>query len=279
MKKVLQNYRQIIAVMFTLGFIFLAFSGYLTTIFGFLMDPIVGVQTIVSERFSTAMNFFTIPRDVTELQAENRSLKEEVALLRTGIIQLEQDLREAEILYSLLGFARGRPTETYIAASVIGKDPSPFLQYVLIDRGSDDGVTFGMPVVTEKGLVGRIDAVTASAARVQLITDPASMVNAYIVEADTDGVVRGSVTSDLTVEMISQDVTLEFGQTIQTSGLGGRYPSEIMIGQILNVNRMENELFQSASIQPAEDFSSLQAVLVVANFRPSNISPLEPSGD
>lgn len=279
MKKVFQNYRQIIAVMFTLGFIFLAFSGYLTTIFGFLMDPIVGVQTIVSERFSTAMNFFTIPRDVTELQAENRSLKEEVALLRTGIIQLEQDLREAEILYSLLGFARGRPTETYIAASVIGKDPSPFLQYVLIDRGSDDGVTFGMPVVTEKGLVGRIDAVTASAARVQLITDPASMVNAYIVEADTDGVVRGSVTSDLTVEMISQDVTLEFGQTIQTSGLGGRYPSEIMIGQILNVNRMENELFQSASIQPAEDFSSLQAVLVVANFRPSNISPLEPSGD
>lgn len=279
MKKVLQNHRQIIAVMFTLGFIFLAFSGYLTTIFGFLMDPIVGVQTVVSERFSTVVNFFTIPRDVTELQAENRSLKEEVALLRTGIIQLEQDLREAEILYSLLGFARGRPTETYIAASVIGKDPSPFLQYVLIDRGSDDGVTFGMPVVTEKGLVGRIDAVTASAARVQLITDPASMVNAYIVEADTDGVVRGSVTSDLTVEMISQDVTLEFGQTIQTSGLGGRYPSEIMIGQILNVNRMENELFQSASIQPAEDFSSLQAVLVVANFRPSNISPLEPSGD
>ena len=48
-----------------------------------------------------------------------------------------------------------------------------------------------------------------------------------------------------------------------------------MIGEILNVNRLENELFQSASIQPAEDFSSLQAVLVVANFRPSNISPLE----
>ena len=71
------------------------------------------------------------------------------------------------------------------------------------------------------------------------------------------------------------DITLEFGQTIQTSGLGGKFPSEIMIGEILNVNRLENELFQSASIQPAEDFSSLQTVLVVANFRPSNISPLE----
>lgn len=258
----------------TLGFILLAFSGYLTTMLSGLMDPMIGIQTIVSERFSNIVTFFTIPREVTQLQAENQALLEEVALLRTEIIQLEQDLRETAILYSLLGFARGRPQETYIAAKVIGKDPSPFLQYVLIDKGSDDGVTFDMPVVTEKGLVGRIDAVTASAARVQLITDPASSVNAYVVEADSNGLIRGSATSDLTIDLVSQDVTLAFGQTIQTSGLGGKYPSEIMIGQVLNVNRLENELFQSASIQPAEDFSSLQAVLVVANFRPSNISPL-----
>ena len=91
----------------------------------------------------------------------------------------------------------------------------------------------------------------------------------------SNGTIKYSVTSDLTIELVSQDITLEFGQTIQTSGLGGKFPSEIMIGEILNVNRLENELFQSASIQPAEDFSSLQAVLVVANFRPSNISPLE----
>ncbi|AOH43795.1 rod shape-determining protein MreC [Anaerolineaceae bacterium oral taxon 439] len=275
MNRFRKNWRQVVGVLLTLGFILLAFSGYLTTLLRGVMDPFVQVQSMVSERFSNAMQFFTIPREVTELQAENQSLKAEVALLRTEIIQLEQDLREAAILYSLLGFARGRPQETYIAAKVIGKDPSPFLQYVLIDKGSDDGITFDMPVVTEKGLVGRVDAVTASAARVQLITDPASLVNAYIVEADSDGVVRGSVTSDLTIELVSQDITLEFGQTIQTSGLGGKFPSEIMIGEILNVNRLENELFQSASIQPAEDFSSLQAVLVVANFRPSNISPLE----
>lgn len=274
MKRIKNSWRQIVGFLLTLGFILLAFSGYLTTMLSGLMDPMIGIQTIVSERFSNIVTFFTIPREVTQLQAENQALLEEVALLRTEIIQLEQDLRETAILYSLLGFARGRPQETYIAAKVIGKDPSPFLQYVLIDKGSDDGVTFDMPVVTEKGLVGRIDAVTASAARVQLITDPASSVNAYVVEADSNGLIRGSATSDLTIDLVSQDVTLAFGQTIQTSGLGGKYPSEIMIGQVLNVNRLENELFQSASIQPAEDFSSLQAVLVVANFRPSNISPL-----
>jgi rod shape-determining protein MreC len=58
--------------------------------------------------------------------------------------------------------------------------------------------------------------------------------------------------------------------------LGGNYPADITIGTILNVNKLENELFQSASLQPSEDFMNLTAVLVVANFRPSNIAPLMP---
>jgi rod shape-determining protein MreC len=75
--------------------------------------------------------------------------------------------------------------------------------------------------------------------------------------------------------MISQEAEIKAGQIIQTSGLGGNYPSDVVIGQVLNVNKVENELFQSAAVQPAEDFQNLQAVLVVANFRPSNIAPLE----
>ncbi len=75
--------------------------------------------------------------------------------------------------------------------------------------------------------------------------------------------------------MVSPEAELQAGQIVQTSGLGGNFPAEVVIGQILNVNKLENELFQSASIQPAEDFSNLQAVLVVANFRPSNVEPLE----
>ncbi len=253
----------------------MALSGFLTQSLSGLIDPIIQVQKWTAERIQTVYEFFTIPRDVTQLRAENQALQEQVSLLQTEIIQLQQDLKEADILYSLLGFARGRPEETYIAAAVIGVDPSPFLQYILIDKGSDDGIAYNMPVVTEKGLVGRISAVTASAARVQLITDAGSLVNAHVVEADADGVVRGSVTADLTIEMVSPEAELQAGQIVQTSGLGGNFPAEVVIGQILNVNKLENELFQSASIQPAEDFSNLQAVLVVANFRPSNVEPLE----
>jgi rod shape-determining protein MreC len=275
MNNVKKNWQKIVAILIISGVIFLALSGFLTQSLSGLIDPIIQVQKWTAERIQTVYEFFTIPRDVTQLRAENQALQEQVSLLQTEIIQLQQDLKEADILYSLLGFARGRPEETYIAAAVIGVDPSPFLQYILIDKGSDDGIAYNMPVVTEKGLVGRISAVTASAARVQLITDAGSLVNAHVVEADADGVVKGSVTADLTIEMVSPEAELQAGQIVQTSGLGGNFPAEVVIGQILNVNKLENELFQSASIQPAEDFSNLQAVLVVANFRPSNVEPLE----
>lgn len=275
MDKYTRNWRKIVLVLLIAGMILLALSGFLTQVLGNVINPIVDLQKWVAERVQIIYEFFTIPRDVTQLRAENQALQDQVSLLQTQIIQLEQDLKEADILYSLLGFARGRPEESYVAASVIGTDPSPFLQYVLIDKGSDDGISYNMPVVTEKGLVGRISAVTASAARVQLITDAGAMVNASVVEAGADGIVQGSVTADITIEMVSQEVELNVGQTVQTSGLGGNYPAEITIGQILNVNKLENELFQSAAIQPAEDFKNLQAVLVVATFRSSNIAPLE----
>jgi rod shape-determining protein MreC len=270
-----ENWRKLTVFIFVIGIILLALSGFLTTILNQFIDPVIELQTWFSERVQVIYEFITVPRDVISLRQENQQLQDTVSLLQKKIIQLEQDLKEADILYALLGFARGRPEETYIAAAVIGKDPSPFLQYVLIDKGTDDGVMYNMPVVTEKGLVGRIDAVTASAARVQLITDAKSQVNAIIEEAGTEGIITGSVTADITIEMVSQEAELQAGQIIQTSGVGGRYPSEVVIGQVLNVNKLENELFQSAAVQPAEDFQNLQAVLVVANFRPSNIAPLE----
>ena len=240
-----------------------------------IMTPVVQAQSTLMERLNFIINLFSISQDQVALVAENEELRNQVAELQNRIIQLQQNLNEADILYALLGFARSSPDEQYVPAKVIGKDPSPFLKYILIDQGSDAGVRSGMPVVTNKGLVGRIDAVTASAARVKLITDSTSMINAVVVDVDAECVVQGSITGDITIEMVSQDVNLEPGQIIQTSGLGGEFPADFIVGQVLNVNQINNEIFQSASILPAEDFNSLQAVLVVSNFSPANTAPLE----
>jgi rod shape-determining protein MreC len=268
--------RNVVAVLFIIGLILLSLGGILRPFLGIIMDPFVTAQRWLSERFMAVYDFFTLPRDVTELLQRNAQLENEVSHLQSQVIQLQEQLREVEVLYSLLDFARSRPQDQYIAAAVIGKDPSTFLHYVIIDHGSDDGVQHGMPVVTQQGLVGRIDAVTASASRIRLITDPESIVNVRLKNQNEDAQVEGSITGDITLGMVSQNITLNPGDILLTSGLGGNYPTDILVGQVVNVEKMENELFQTASVQPVIDFSALRAVLVITNFKTINIQPLIP---
>jgi rod shape-determining protein MreC len=134
-----------------------------------------------------------------------------------------------------------------------------------------------MPVDTEQGLVGNVDAVTASAARVQLITDQGSVVNVKLKESQIEAQVQGSVTGDISLRMVSPGVVITEGDLVLTSGLGGTYPPEILIGQIESINSTEGELFQTASVQPSVDFNNLQAVLVITNFQAVNIAPLIPT--
>jgi rod shape-determining protein MreC len=148
---------------------------------------------------------------------------------------------------------------------------------VVINRGSNDGIRRGMAVVTNQGLIGRVDAAIADAARVQLITDPASSINVRLQKADTDAVLVGSVTGDVMLDMISQDVTVEPGDLILTSGLGGGFPPDLIIGQVVSTRSIDVELFQQATVQPAVDFARLEIVLVITNFRPVDISPLVPT--
>jgi rod shape-determining protein MreC len=181
---------------------------------------------------------------------------------------------ETEILSALVDFARANPVYTYKAAAVIGRDPSPFLRYVIINVGSNAGVLPGMPVVTDKGLVGRVDAVIAEAARIQLITDSASAVNIRLQTSDTEAMLTGSITGDLSLDMIPQDASIQIGDVVLTSGLGGGYPPNILVGQVINVRKLDSELFQTAAIQPNVDFNRLQFVLVITNFKPVDITPL-----
>jgi rod shape-determining protein MreC len=269
---------QIIAgIVVAAGLILLALGGILRPIIGVVMDPFVTAQRWISDRVMSLVDFFTLPRDVTNLLQRNAVLENEISGLQSQVIQLEGQLTEAKSLYALLDFARARPQYQYLASSVIGKDPSPFLHYIIIDHGSDDGVRFGMPVVTQQGLVGRVEAVTASASRVQLINDPGSLINVRMQSLKRDAQLAGSITGDLNLVNIPQDVELKTGEILLTSGLGGNYPPDILAGQVSGVTKKENELFQTGSVQPIVDFTALRAVLIIINFKTIDISPLIPT--
>ena len=258
------------------GILALAFGGFFGSTSRQFSSVFVEIQTWASSRYLGIQDFFTAPRDLVSLRARNTELEAQVSQLQVQVIELQQRVNETEILAALVDFSRSNPESTYKAAAVIGRDPSPFLHYILINRGSNDDIRRGMPVVTNQGLVGRVDAVIADAARVQLITDPASAVNVHLQNADTTAVALGSVTGDVSLDMISQDAIVQPGDLVLTSGLGGGYPSDLIIGQVITLRTLEYELFQQATIQPAVDFTRLAIVLVITNFRPVDITPLQP---
>jgi rod shape-determining protein MreC len=271
-----KNIQTIVIVLVVGGLLFLALSGYLTPAFNLTLNPLISFQSWLSVRYLSARDFLTTPRDITQLREQNAVLESQVTQLQTQLIQMEERLGEAQVCFALLDFARTNPQYEYIAATVIGREISPFLQYIIIDKGTNDGIRYGMPVVTQQGLVGRVDAVIAAAARIKLITDSTSVVNVRLQSAETEAQLHGSLTGDVSLDMIPLDESVEPGDVVLTSGLGGNYPPNIFIGQVLSVQHRENALFQTASVQPIVDFNSINAVLVVVNFESVDISPLIP---
>lgn len=259
------------------GILALAFGGFFSPVSSNFTGGLVAVQYWFAVRYQAIQQFLSAPRDIISLRTTNAELEAQISQLQTQVIDLQQRVSQTEILAALVDFSRANPESSYKAASVIGRDPSPFLHYIIINRGSNDGILRGMPVVTNQGLVGRIDAVIADAARVQLITDPAATVNVHLKNANTDAVLLGSVTGDISLDMISQDATVQGGDLILTSGLGGGYPPDLIVGQIINVRKLDYQLFQQATVQSAVDFSRLDIVLVITNFRAVDITPLIPT--
>ena len=274
-----QFWQRLTLLMIIGGVLALALGGFLAPVLKAAGEPLIGAQQWLSSKYQAIVEFFTMPRDVATLRQTNTDLQNKVSSLETQLIQMQQQLQELQVLSSLLDFARSNPESQYVAASVIGRDPVPFLRFVQIDKGSDDGLRHGMPVVTQQGLVGRIDAVTAGAARVQLITDSNSAVNVRLQSSGVEAMLIGSVTGEVSLQMVPQDVTLKPGELILTSGLGGNYPPGIVVGQVVTIRKRENDLFQTASIQPAVDLNNLPAVLVITNFKAVDLAPLQlPSG-
>jgi rod shape-determining protein MreC len=264
----------VVIVLVAVGLVALALGGYFNPVTNWSTRMTVNAQAWISNRYMAVVDFLTVPRDVASLRQRNAALEAEVASLQTQIIELQQQVSEANVLSALLDFARANPSYSYKAAAVIGRDPSPFLSYVIINIGSNEGVLPGMPVVIDKGLVGRVDAVIADAARVQLVTDAASAVNVRMQASSTEAMLVGTITGDLSLDMIQQDAIVQVGDVVLTSGLGGSYPPNLLVGQVVSVRKLEYELFQQAAIQPNVDFSRLQFVLVITNFRPVDIAPL-----
>lgn len=204
---------------------------------------------------------------------DTKALGDVTAQLNAALVRINELESENRRLRSELGFKESHLDTQFQSANVIYYDPSNFVRTVTIDKGTSSGLRVGMVVVSPAGLVGRITQTSANTSRVMLINDSRSSLYAVVQRSDTRalGIVQGRLGDDLGFRFVPQAETISPGDLVVTSGRGLSFPQGLFVGKIKEVRRNDVEMFQEAVIEPAVDFTQLEAVMVITSFLPATL--------
>jgi rod shape-determining protein MreC len=237
-----------------------------------LTTPVQRLFRSLTDRAIDANQFLRSRRD---LIARNEQLESLVDQLMIENVRLKEFEAQNEDLRAKLNFSETHP-EYILKASevrgrVIGSEPNNLLAVLIIDVGKRHGIAKGMPVTSESGLVGHILAVGTNWSKVLLIIDPSSSVAGMTQAERAPGVVSGRLGQDLQMEYIPQKDRVTIGDVVLTSGMGGRYPPSMVIGQITEIEQRDVDAFQKATVRPSVSFDQLETVLVLTSFEPLDV--------
>lgn len=258
------------------AFIFLGFAldqvGYLAPARALVQTALAPVLGLISTTARDVARLTEQSQELQVLQARNSELEALANNLMVENVRLREVERENLLLRQLLNYTRSNPQFNYQTSSVIargtGVDPTNLLYYVYVDVGVRDGIAENMPVITDRGLVGRVTAVGPRSAQVLMLIDPASAVNAMIQNSRVIGLVRGNIDGTLLMERIPPGEEVNPGDIVLTSGLGGNFPDKLVIGQVTEVIQRDQDMFQTARIRPTVDFVKLEKMLIITSFEP-----------
>jgi len=227
----------------------------------------------------TSRNLSALADDLSEIQSlreRNRELEAAWASAQAELVELREYRADYNRLSELLNYDAPARNQVTVAADVIQSyDPSAVLRTITINRGTRDGISEGMAVVTDQGMVGRIIDVTALASRVLLVTDPSSSISGRLQESREPGNVVGLLTGGLRMRDIPLDAEVSEGELVVTSGLGGNLPPDLEIGIVTSRRQFEFEITQEAEIRSLIDFDNLEIVLIITNFEPIDLTSFD----
>lgn len=203
---------------------------------------------------------------VRDLASENRDQQQQIDQLQSQLVDMRELQVENDDLRNLLSMKQRTGPGTLLPVTVIARDDSPYVQAITVDSGTTGGVHQGDIVVTDKGLVGRVETADPTSSKVRLITDINSSVAVRLQGPDrTTGVLRGQSPSDLLViAYIPQTDTVTPGEVVISSGLGGLFPEGIVVGTVSQVDRNDADPFQVAAVTPAVDMAKIERLYVVS---------------
>ncbi|MDD5428526.1 MAG: rod shape-determining protein MreC [Candidatus Omnitrophica bacterium] len=224
-----------------------------------------GIIDLLSVPLKAIHSFFGSARNImpfASLREENRLLRERINLLARKIDELKMVAAENDRLKDLINFRKTIPFAT-IPAQVIGRDPSNWSNSIIIDKGLTGGVKQGRAVLSTKGLVGRVLEVGRYSSKILLITDPNSKVGVMIQRNRHGGILAGRPDGKCRMVYIALDSDVAVGDKVITAGFGAIFPKDILVGEVVRVDKEPGRLYKSAVIKTAEDLSRLEEVLCI----------------
>jgi rod shape-determining protein MreC len=233
-----------------------------------LQEAVTTATRPIGDFFSGLVHLPSVQKENERLRRENQELTAAIAAAADKESQIEQ-------LSNLLGLQESLTPDS-VPAVVIANGLSNFRYTITINKGSVDGVERDQPVVagSEQApiLVGRVVAVSAISAEVELIIDRNSVVAGRLSVSHETGQIQGQGDQDLRMTLVTPGTSVTGDETVVTqgyevSGQQGLYPPGLVIGEVSRVIQDADGLQEFVTVRPAIDFSTLEFVLVLQTSR------------
>jgi rod shape-determining protein MreC len=221
--------------------------------------PLIGSFGTISGAVEGTISEYVWLRNVRE---ENEQLKQQLAGLEHKVTEYQEAYIENLRLRRLLDFRTTVQGEA-VAARVVMHDMTGWFQTLIADKGFRDKIAPDMPVVNDEGLVGRILDVSDHYARVLLITDPSSGVDAIIQRNRVRGILTGRDANSCLLKYVRGNLDVQVGDLLLSSGKDGVYPKGLRLGVVQGIIKDPVDLFQKIEVRPLVRLSALEELLIL----------------
>ncbi len=257
-------YRFLIAVVFSIVVILVDSTLHLSKEIRAQVDGLLGPFFIVANAPSAlADSLQQVMRTRAQLVEDNKKLQETLMLLKGELLKYGQLKQENEKLRSLLESPIQSDSRVEVA-EIMSVATNPFEQQIVINKGKEDGLYEGQPLIGEDGIVGQITVVSHQMSRALLLSDRNHSLPVRVVRNDIRAIAHGTgIIDELVMSNLPRNVDIKVGDLLVTSGLGGKFPRGYPVARVVEYSPDNGTGFAEVKARPVENLSRLRYVLLM----------------
>lgn len=248
-------------------------SSPLSSIVGTVFSPVHRLSAYVSEQMGDFSGAFVSSSTYAKRVDE---LEKQIEQYQQKLIDYEKYKQKIEIYEEFLDVKEENPDFVFEPGTIIGRDASDLFYSFVLNKGSSDGVSVNAPVISGRYLVGIVVRVTPFNCVVNTILDPKVNVGAYEVRTRETGFVTSTVElskdAQCRLSGLVRTTSIASGGIVCTSGVGGVYPRDLIIGTVKEIRDDEHDISSYAVINPGVDIANLQEAFIITYFDGQGIS-------